>query len=186
MKRHARATTYNLADANDLARWERVHCYQPSETLSAVLWREFSEVERVWRLDPAQLDAYRRDLQRHTAALDALERVLGNQLNAINDPRIQLHRLAASMVLQRAAAEPLMQAAHKVAAARAAGGRARASQPPSWHADAVSTAKGILAIGGADHNLAGMIARRLGRSDDSVRVVLQRAGVLPPRKTRKR
>lgn len=184
MKRHAPATTYNLTDASDQARWDRVHSYQPGELLSAILWREFAEVERAWRLDTAQLDAYRRDLQRHTAALDALERVIGNQLSAINDPRVQLHRLAASMVLQRVAAEPLMQAAHKVAAARAAGGRARASQPPAWHADAVSIAKGIRAIGGADHNLVGMIARRLGRSDDAVRTVLQRAGVLPPRKNR--
>lgn len=184
MKRAVPATTYNLTDANDLARWERVHCCQPGEPLSAILWREFAEVERVWRLAPALLDAYRRELQRHTSAMDALEQIIGNPLNAINDPRIQLHRLSASMVLERAAAEPLIQEGRKVAAARAAGGRARASQPPGWHADAVSTAKGIRAIGGADHNLVGMIAKRLGRSDDAVRTVLQRAGVLPPRKTR--
>lgn len=126
MKRHAPATTYNLTDASDLGRWERVHYYQPGELLSAILWREFAEVERVWHLDPAVLEAYRRDLERHTAAMDALERIIGSQLAAINDPTWLLHRQSAAVVLERAQLEPRLEAARKSITGNSKGGLKRA------------------------------------------------------------
>jgi len=60
----------------------------------------------------------------------------------------------------------------------------RNRRAPDWHAEAVKYAKALLATGRESHELAAIVARRYGRSEDAVRTVLQAAGLVRKRKSR--
>jgi len=187
MRRHAPATTYNLTDASDQARWERVHCYQPGELLSAVLWREFAEVERAWHLDPAVLEAYRRDLQRHVESMAALELSIGNQVATGDDPTWLLHRQSAAVVLERAQLAPRLAAGCAWAKGQSKGGRQRAKHVREDCADRdrrmIAVAQTALRNGRDKRELVGIICGGFsylgkGVSKSTARRVLRKHGLI--------
>lgn len=73
--------------------------------------------------------------------------------------------------------EALAQAGFRLSESGKRGGAMR--RPPTWHADAVKHAQTLLATGRETHELAGLCARKFRKSDDAVRRVLQKAGVVP-------
>lgn len=174
--------TFNLSDPEDRARFDRIHTPRPGDRLSSSLRRTLDELLAGWN-QPAELIQQRRDeVERSLAHMDAIEEQAGGALAALHDPLMAVARVQASAAVQRLALEPYVQAGKAAMSARAAGGRARHTDAPDWHARAIAVAQDLRASGIADRELVGMVERRVGKSDDAVRKVLQNAGVLPKKR----
>ncbi|UYK81406.1 hypothetical protein NG829_03565 [Xanthomonas sacchari] len=174
--------TFNLSDPEDRARFDRIHTPRPGDLLSSPLRRTLDELLAGWNQPAEVIQQRREEVERSLAHMDAIEEQAGGAAAALHHPLMAVARVQASAAVQILAMEPYVQAYKVATSARAAGGRARHSDVPDWHARAIKAVQDLRASGIADRELVGRVAQRVGRSDDAVRKVLQNAGELPKKR----
>ncbi|MBB5676413.1 hypothetical protein [Xanthomonas arboricola] len=172
---------FNLSDPAGLARWQRIHTPQPGERLSSPLRRQLDEVLADWNQPPEVIDAIRSRVEESLAHMDAIEEHACHALAALQDPMMAVARVQATGALKLAAVEPYARAGRAVVEARAAGGRAKARNTAAlaWHTAVHKAAQQLRDAGVPDRNLVGILVKRFPYSDDAVRRVLRKRGVLP-------
>ncbi|CTP92376.1 hypothetical protein XTPLMG728_3218 [Xanthomonas translucens pv. poae] len=181
-------STFNLSDPEDLARFDRIHTPHPGDRLSSPFRRQLDELLAGWN-QPAEVIQRERDrVERSLAHMDAIEEQAGGALAALHDPLMAVARVQASAAVQRLALEPYVRAGRAAIEARAAGGRAKARNngTPPWHAAVIKAAHGLRGAGEPDRDLVRLLAQKYPYSDDTIRRVLQKNGVLPASRSRNR
>lgn len=108
---------------------------------------------------------------------------LDRRLASAGEDRALHERLRdAEAIAYKIAARPALVRDRKRQAGTSKGGGSRAT--PAWHKEAIKHARTLLACGTETHELTGKVKNKFGHSDDTVRHVLQDAGLIPKRKTR--
>ncbi|WIH05517.1 hypothetical protein KHF85_03170 [Xanthomonas translucens pv. graminis] len=180
--------TFNLSDPEDRARFDRIHTPRTGDRLSSSLRRTLDELLAGWN-QPAEVIQRERDLvERSLAHMDAIEEQAGGALAALHHPLMAVAMVQASAAVQLLAREPYVRAARAAIEARAAGGRAKARNngAPPGHAAVVKAARRLQAAGEPDRDLVRLLAQEFRYSDDTIRRVLQKNGVLPASRSRNR
>ncbi|RFF50175.1 hypothetical protein [Xanthomonas campestris] len=172
---------FNLSDPEDMARWERIYMPRPADRLSSPFRRVLEDLLASWNQPPEVIDAMRNRVEASLAHMDAIEERACHALAALDDPMMAVARVQATGALALAALEPCVRAGRAVVEARAAGGRAKArnTASPAWHTAVHKAAQQLRDAGVPDRNLVGILVKRFPYSDDAVRRVLRKHGVLP-------
>ncbi|KHS08008.1 hypothetical protein RM61_07215 [Xanthomonas phaseoli pv. phaseoli] len=186
---------FNLSDPEDTARWERIYMPRSGDRLSSPFRRLLDELLARWNRSPEVIEAIRSRAESILTHMDLIEERAGSLVEALQDPlmgaaraeatnaiaRAALELDRAALELERADVEPYVRAGRAVEEARAAGGRAKARNmgEPEWHARVVKAAQQLRDAGEPDRNLVGILVERFPYSDDAVRRVLRKHGVLP-------
>ncbi|WCE03166.1 hypothetical protein [Pseudoxanthomonas sp. JBR18] len=176
----AHPLSFNLADPDDEARWMRVATPDTGEKLSAAYWRSFNEVAQHWRLGDIRLERCRRALQRSLEALDDLSCVYGQHRTFLQEIG-RLHLEAAERILGEAARAYTLEQGEMIVRARST----RRREDSDDKAEVVKLGRKLRDDGIRLREITGIVATRMRMSDDVVRPVLQRAGVIKPKKVRK-
>ncbi|MEA9796203.1 hypothetical protein VDG07_12760 [Xanthomonas campestris pv. raphani] len=172
---------FNLSDPEDMARWERIYMPRPGDRLSSPFRRVLEDLLASWNQPADVIDAMRNRVEASLAHMDAIEERACHALAALEDPMMAVARVQATGALALAALEPCVRAGRAVVEARAAGGRAKARNvgEPARHASVVKAAQQLRDAGVPERNLVGILVKRFPYSDDTVRRVLRKHGVLP-------
>jgi len=186
---------FNLSDPDDMARWERIYLPWPGDRLSSPFRRLLDELLARWNRSPEVIEAIRSRAEPILTHMDMIEERAGSPVEALQDPlmgaakaqatnaiaRAALELDRAALEIERAAVEPYVRAGRAVVEARAAGGRAKArnTASPAWHTAVHKAAQQLRDAGVPDRNLVGILVKRFPYSDDAVRRVLRKHGVLP-------
>lgn len=147
---------------------------------------KFAEIERTWRLDGLLLEKYRVSLDEVLRSLDDFIESRGGVHVAIFESRTRQLIDEADSICMRAAQAYRLHVGEQAIAGRAKGaastrGKGRSASTP-WHKDAIAHAKVLSATGTASHELTSKCALKFNKSDDAVRRVLQKAGLVPRKK----
>lgn len=101
--------------------------------------------------------------------------------------QVRITRNAATL-MAKPIAEVAVQVAHGLASIKGGvkGGKTRKTTAEEWQAKCIEKAQALVKQKAPRRGLVGILAQRFRRSKPQVRTVLQDAGILPPRKKRKR